>query len=325
MSSRFPLLKHAFGASTRKSYKSGVKHFLGWSGFSLNELTDVISEDGGNQSRLDTLMCTYVHYVNERFAGRCKHRAEGAYYGLPGLIAPNLKGKLPLTAAALRGWRKVWRKKQKARNPLLQAPVCALVKRLWRDKEYVAGAAILFSFAGFLRIKEAVKLKIRHAVTENTAGSDKSQVGFRIRKAKTGPYQFARIREPQFVRLLQVWKNLRLRQEFGNSSGRLLPISRARLRKCFKEGLHKLGVTTHFVFHSLRHGAATQARLDGMSVPKVMELGRWAAHKSAHTYINRAKQFGLKPLVPERVQRMGDHTMSSGELERIMAQISERF
>ena len=57
-----------------------------------------------------------------------------------------------------------------------------------------------------------------------------------------------------------------------------------------RQALSRLGYTDkRCVFHSLRHGAATQASLDGEDTQQIMYYGRWESDKNARHY-NQAGQ-----------------------------------
>jgi len=61
-----------------------------------------------------------------------------------------------------------------------------------------------------------------------------------------------------------------------------------------RTGLHASGVP--FSPHSFRAGAATQARLDGWPVPRILDAGRWASERSLRIYLDVAMALASRTL-----------------------------
>lgn len=73
-----------------------------------------------------------------------------------------------------------------------------------------------------------------------------------------------------------------------------------------RAALHALDVRgTRYSLHSLRHGAASQARLDGLTIAEVADLGRWSSERTAVHYLARARTLGQRFAVSGTALRRG--------------------
>lgn len=296
MAENFHLFGRRFATNTRKRYTSGVTHFLSFTGLSRSQLLS-FRRRTSDLSSLDKLLCNYVHYVYERHGGTHRGRAESALHGLVGLYVPHAKGKLQLTLAALSGWSKTT--PSQPRTPLVRAVVFCAARWLWRTGKILEGVAVLVSFGGFLRIGELLAVRKEHVLTANELSHTH---GIHIPDAKTGKNQFAELVDEQIVLILKKWIAY-MRPARGTP---IFPTSQQNLRRSLGEALRGIKVELPgVVFHSLRHGAATQARLDGRTINEVMELGRWAVSKTAHRYVKRARVLGMQQELPQRVLERG--------------------
>jgi integrase len=164
-----------------------------------------------------------------------------------------------------------------------------------------AGLAVLVHFDGFLRTGEVLDLRAQDFAepTDARMGVAGSYAALRIRSAKTGPNQFAELQDPGVIEMV-AQRAARL-----PPASRLFPLSPSRYRLIFKEALRALGLTANYVPHSLRHGAATRAMRQGVSLEEIMRRGRWASSKSVRTYIQQGQALLLAYHVPLPLHRRG--------------------
>ena len=142
--SRF-LIQAAYAPSTRQKYLSAVEGFVS---FALS-----INEDPISTVDFDDLLNDYIHHLYMSESG--KSRAVDAVYGVL-MLSPELKGHLPVSMLALRGWNKL--------QPVLSYPpltweltVCIALKM--SACSWSLGVGALLAFDCFLRVGELVGLK----------------------------------------------------------------------------------------------------------------------------------------------------------------------
>lgn len=326
MASRFHLLRRAFAKSTRQQYGRDLHRFLKWSRFSAEELARLADPRHGDISVVDELVCEYMHMLYDQTHGRSGFSAaSNALYGLIGLICPKAKGRLPLSSRALLGWSKAAKASKgvgKQRPPLTRFGVFAAAEWLWKNNRIAAGVAVLAAFGAYLRIDEVFRLRIRHVLLDNTCGEDTNLAGFRIKKAKTGREQFAGIQDFRIAHIIRRYlKHVRkcLKHSEGHTPDdrkvgrlKLFQLSKKDMRQALREAVQAIGITNRgLVFHSLRHGAATQDTIDGVPITEVMRRGRWVSSKSAQNYIKQCKTMGLKQVLPDAVIRRGKQLHST--------------
>jgi integrase len=113
-------------------------------------------------------------------------------------------------------------------------------------------------------------------------------------KTKTGVNQFVVLKNNDVAALLRQVVSA------TPAKGLLFPFSPNDFRKAFKSACRDLGLSSLYVPHSLRHGAATRDHMRGVSVEDILERGRWASTKSARRYIQSGQALLLATQVPQR-------------------------
>ena len=329
---RFKLFDKVYAKSTCRQYRRDVEKFLRWSTLSDKQVRALADPRRGDIVTLDELLCQFIHQLFEQGgrSGKFFGAASNTVYGLIGLVCPRAKDRLTLSSRALRGWARHKNPRKHRRPPLLRPAVFALSEWLWQEGMIPEGVAILCAFGAYLRISEVVHLKMRHVLLQNTMGEDASMRGFRIKRAKTGDEQFAPIHDPQIARVLRRYVKFREKTAGVGATANevLFPVTAKRLRQALEQALEALDIKIPgLVFHSLRHGAATQDTLDGLPLEEVMARGRWASSKSAKIYIKQTKALAMKTVLPRRVVERGSSLHAGNSLFSIFrgaARASER-
>jgi integrase len=121
-----------------------------------------------------------------------------------------------------------------------------------------------------------------------------------IRQAKTGKNQSVELKDPHAIQLL---RELR-KERKGNDL--LFGVNATQLRKLFRQSCAALGLGNTYTPHSLRHGGATRAFMEGMRVEDVMVHGRWAANKSARTYLQTSRSLLMAANAPPGAVALGE-------------------
>src|SRR5205823_2023935 len=102
-----------------------------------------------------------------------------------------------------------------------------------------------------------------------------SHMVLHLRHTKTGPNQEVTVLDPYIASLVRQL----VRRTAASDS--VFGASHPAFRHRFKEACADLRLSSTFVPHSLRHGAATVASLGGVPMEDIQLRGRWASFKSA--------------------------------------------
>jgi len=297
VSRRRPFLgEWAVTPATLKRYRDQVLSFVQWQRAN--------GEFAVSESDMDDVLLAYIHDLYE--GGRGKSVASHTLYGIYTFM-PELKGCLPRSQQAVRGWNK--RVVGRSYPPLTWELASALAVQLARDPLHRRHAVgVLLSFDCLLRVGELVQLRredIAHAHDQRlgTGGGRYRGPGtiLRIQQAKTGKNQWVTVRDPQVIRML-----LELRA-MTKPGALLFPFSTASFRAVFKRGCADLKLSSLYVPHSLRHGGATRYRhVLGWSMENVIERGRWASAKSARIYIQAGVALLMSMAAPRGLVELGN-------------------
>lgn len=203
------------------------------------------------------------------------------------LIVPHLKGYLLRSRAVYAGWDKVT---PGSSPPPVPVALLAVIVLHFREKGYrSAGLGILLAFHALLRIQELLRLtwadvllpgdcRLPHSSRTNGTG------GVLIRVAKTGVLQFVPISDGQLLSLLRKYKP----QHETNT--KVVNLSASELRRLYKSALCHAGCSKMgYVFHSLRHGGATNMYLHGCEVSTIQAAGRWKQVKTCSVYVQAGR------------------------------------
>ena len=284
-SSRY-LLQAAYAPSTRKKYLSAVESFIS---FALD-----LGEDPPDVSDFDDLLNDYIHHLYMAEAG--KSRAHDTVYGVL-MFRPELKGQLPVSMLALRGWHKL--------HPVLSYPpltweLTVLIALKISLHSWPLAVGTLLAFDCFLRVGELVGLKREDVADSSDArlGAEFKGMALRLRKTKTGPNQWVEVESKEVMALLRG-------VVASTKPGQLLfPVSTSAYRTIFKSACADLGLSKSYVPHSLRHGGATRSHLLGKSMEDILLRGRWASTKSARRYIQSGRALLLSMQVPPALAKL---------------------
>jgi integrase len=290
--------------STVDVYKRHVLAFIKWQ-WRNDELAV-------EESDMDEVLLTYFHDLYESRGAQGKAISVNTIYGIY-LYLPELKGRLPRSQQAIKGWSK--RCIGNSAPPLTWELASALAVHLARQSCFRRHAiGVLLGFDCLLRVGELVGLH-REDVADShdprlgTGGGRHAGPGalLRIRKSKTGRNQWVTIHDPQVRAMV-----MQLVAE-TKPGALLFPFSCAHFRAVFKRGCEELRLDRRYVPHSMRHGGATRFRhILGWSMEDVIERGRWASSKSAKTYIQAGIALLMSMAAPVGLVDLGN--MLSGQL-----------
>ena len=215
------------------------------------------------------------------FEGRRRQLCVNALQGVLWVHGHQLKSLFPCSRRALSAWNKV--APSRSALPLPQE---------WVDLVAVCGLfggygilsfGFVIAFEGYLRVGELCRLRGSDILVDGLVRSGSTGCGLRIRVAKTGRNQFARIKDPHVITILRFLK--------GSTDAESLVFHGATPRlfnALLKLLCAQLGLSQPFTMHSLRHGRASKGHLDGELPEHVRLEGRWASSKSMETYLQAA-------------------------------------
>ncbi len=284
------LITAAYAESTIKRYAAAVRSFTDWL---LSEDADIFDEELDYED-LDNLLVEYFH---DRLAdGAGKTLAKDTLSGVLHYL-PHARGDLPDAHICVRGWMKL--------EPVVSHPpitfdlAAAVAVQMFRHgNDWLRDAiGVLLSFDCLLRVGELCGLRPEDVGDnkDGRLGRDFRGTLLRLRTTKTGSNQSVSVEDPAVQTLL---RHVVATTAAGR---RLFPSTSRTFRRRFQTACAELGLTANYVPHSLRHGGATRMFLRGVRVEDIMLRGRWAASKSARTYIQSGKAALLAVNVPARL------------------------
>ena len=246
-----------------------------------------ISNRGVQVSSMETLDNLLQEYMEEVYilnSGRGKSLVANALNGVK-LFIPKARGSLPASEKAYKGFDRL--SPSKAYPPMSRGLAYLVAYWLLENGFREEGIMVIVGYECFLRISEATSLKVGDIGFrgDSLLGKDfKGLALVRIGKAKTGANQSAIVEDPFVAKLLQ-----RVVKNKGRGS-KLYGSSSSVLRKRFGQALQGLNIqSVRFVFHSLRHGRATEEDIKGTPLEDILRKGRWAAAKSGRHYIQSGR------------------------------------
>jgi integrase len=289
---RLFLVEAALAPSTRSKYRKSVNLFVQWC-MDLGEQFDSAEE-------LDQVLLDYFHslYLEREGKGLCL--ATSTMYGLI-MFMPVARGKLVASAVALRGWRRL---QPSIRYPPLTWQLSVVIAvQLVRHGRWEMGVATLLAFDCMLRIGELVALRRNDVADEGDVRLNSADrlMQLCLRRTKTGDNKWTWLELKPVKELVRL-----LVRRTSERQGKLFPFSAQKFRQYFKHVCAELGLSEHYVPHSLRHGGATFMHRAGRALSDIMHRGRWAATKSAEHYIQAGPALLLQTSVPDGVARRGE-------------------
>ncbi|HEY9756879.1 MAG TPA: site-specific integrase [Oculatellaceae cyanobacterium] len=283
---RLFLLEAALAPSTRGKYRNAVRLFVEWCDRN-GEKFDTVEE-------LDDLVLDYLHYLFLERDGKGLWLGRSTMYGLI-MLMPAARGKLLVSATALRGWQRLH---PSIRYPPLTWELAVVIAvQLVRHERWDMAVGTVLAFDCMLRVGELVSL-VREDVAD--AGDARLNASDRhmqlcLRHTKTGDNKWTWVElEPVKILLRELLRRTAKR-------ARLFAFSAQYFRQVFKHVCVELGLSERYVPHSLRHGGATFMHRAGRSLSDIRHRGRWAQSKSAEHYIQAGPALLLQTAVPEAV------------------------
>jgi len=267
MSTISDLLRAAVAPQTHRIYSSYYQRFIQWGG-SVHSLPHHV---------VDNMIAHY--FVHLRSIGAGRSVASGTFYSIMH-FHPALNNHLPLSARCLRGYVNLC-PPVRSHPPLPFHHCRGVAFTLAAAGHLRAAIAVFLSHHCLLRINECLQIRPTHVhdASQSDVPSHIRVCMLHIPFTKTGPNQSARVSDPSIISAL-----VYLVQRTPDN-GLLFPYSARRVRSLFREACQHIGLPSSFTWHSLRHGGACEALLQGSSLETVRRLGRWRSPGSLDTYL----------------------------------------
>lgn len=283
------LLRAALEPSTVRRYDAGVRNFMEWT-------RACNAPECKSKGELDELVCEYLNYLY--ITGGSKANGQACVSGI-GFAIPRMRGNLPLSALALRGWDKL--RPSVAYPPLTWPLTVAIACRMAQTGFLLQAVGTLLSFHCLLRVGELTQLRKSDVAIrgDERIGIEGFGGALRLRRAKTGKNQWVTITDPDVLHLVTA-----LLDGLADED-RVFSFSPSSFRRLLRRTCNDLGIDTPYVPHSLRHGGATQLHMRGIPIEEIMLRGRWASSKSARRYIQAGQALLLAIKVSTFIARAG--------------------
>lgn len=277
-------------------------------GLYLNRFKDFSLENGGPwpmpEELADIYMADFLDYLFSE--GRSAHEGEKAIAAMEFEFI-KLKGKLPRSRRALRGWRKV--SPSTSRLPLPRLMMYGMVMDMKARGLHDMALMTMVAFMLYLRPGEALELCKRHIVPPvKMAGNQYGWVNVVIRDQegqkpdKVGVYD----NSLPFDVDKDKWIGEALLQhsnKLAKSSDLLFSFSMDDYRKKFQQAGSRLGVD-HLHPYQLRHGGATEDMTSKKrDFAGVKSRGRWKTDQSVRRYAKVGRVQQLLAKLPDSSKR----------------------
>ena len=282
------LAASATRTSTNRSYADARVRFHAWWCLQPVRKRSIIG--------FDSQLATYLtELFNTRRGG--VSLARHTFFGLLA-VAPHLKMRLHLSYRCLRAYIRL--RPSVSWPPMPWPVVLAVAEYLASVGKLREGVAVLVSAHCWLRVGEVVGL--RH---ENFAASNDVRLGMvlpyavlTVHDTKTKRFDSVEVTRRDVAALLS-W----MQDGIGT---RLFPFTRSHLEDSLRAACNALGLAhCGYVWHSLRHGGATDACLGHMPFYDIMLRGRWQSERSARLYCQTGRALLLQHSLPESVVTRG--------------------
>ena len=321
VSSHFKLMSIVRDASlnsaTIAKYRSAALRFLQFCTASIptsSTATSLLSPDSRTQhddvfshltaADIDVLMSDFIDSLYAE--GGSFDLAKNAVFGTIH-FQPLLKQQLPESRLRLQGWTRSHPAHQ--RPPLTWSIACLLAVSMAKSGYPFHAVATLLAFDCYLRIGEFTSLLVRDIAVPNDPRMGPAYTGMAVilKVTKTGRNQSVTIRRPEVCQLL-----LSLLRVHRSPYSTVFNSTAATYRSVFHSACAAVGLGhVGYSPHSLRHGGATEDFLKQVPLADILFRGRWAASKSATTYVQSGRALLLTASIPMQVAQLSSHVSTN--------------
>eukprot|EP00899_Mesostigma_viride_P020872 jgi/Mesvir1/28787/Mv25579-RA.1 len=286
--SYLPLLEGKVKPATLLAYRRGLDSLLTW--------WEAGGRADGSSSRADTLEETFCAYVAwAHFRGYSRQVCVNALMGLQ-LYYPGMVKRWDLARGVLAGWKTLV--PPRAPPPIPWEAAFALASTMVMQGQRLAGLLVVIVFRHYLRISEALNLRVGHVRLQPDVRLGPAQRGaLLLRSTKTSKGK------TQSVVVEDVMSETILRHCIAGKHAweAVFPFTYPQFRRIWQAASQALGVAQIFTIHGLRHGGATHDFLAGRSMGDIQGRGRWLSSSTVAHYVGLHRS--LEVQLPEVILR----------------------
>ena len=274
---RVLLSNRAVNATTARYYREAYEYFAHYC--TIRHQTQLSAETP--PPTLDRLCDEYITDLFDQYGGHLRHLAERLASGIFQELSRHFRGHLYRYSRGLQAWRRL--APSVSHRPMPWAWVLLVCYHAARHGELSLCRLFLMVFCGYLRGGEGLRLRARDLLVSRNGGGRTPTgmvgLGLRLLSTKTGPNQFAQIREPVVIEYLSGLQRLL------HPDARLFDLTSADANAALRRMCTAVGLPADFTLHSLRHGAAAHDYLAGVPPDIIQKRGRWRSAKTVDTYL----------------------------------------
>lgn len=296
MSSSKQLADFALAPTTHVRYTQVFRKFA--------EYIHTNSIDIDDSAELDKSLVLYINSLYKN--GDSLSTAEHTFHSIL-FFLPEHKQKLPRTVQTLKGWSRI--QPHTSHPPLTWSLTVATAVCMAKSGYIQHSIATLLAFHCYLRISEFTALHIQDILIPNNPlfASTNTHWAINLGKTKTGNNQSVTIEDADIITLLSMY----IQHRKANQASKLFDFSVQQYRLVFTRTMKILGMDhMHFTPHSIRHGAATDAFLRGISSELIKERGRWSTDKARKIYIQSTRSHAIQLQIPTKLANTA-HTLTT--------------
>jgi integrase len=292
-----PLYGLRLAPATLRAYNKQLSSFLIHSRLKLEQLFTI------DVNLLDLKLAKYIQHSYDHGTPftYAAHTLHAITFHRPSIDAHR---QLPYSVGCIRAWDRV--KKTNSHPPLTWELTVLIACTMSRSGYHAPAIGMLVAFDCYLRVGELTRLRRCDIVmpSDSRMGNVNHEMVVCLPKTKTGVNQSVEV--GLVVRsTLELWiKTLGLTQD-SDSTSLIFNFTPNYFRRLLSSTCQSLGITTHYVPHSLRHGGATHDYLRTKDIGYVQFRGRWKSMESARRYIQQCRAVLASHQVSPELHQLG--------------------
>ncbi|PXF40450.1 hypothetical protein BWQ96_09826 [Gracilariopsis chorda] len=257
----------------------------------LEKFTATLTTSCRDLHHLDHLIDSYINKTFEEDPRATRKQEMTNLLCALYIVDARTKTGLPLSHRSIKGWEKSHNAQPP--TPFTQEILHAFVMKLLLDGRAEAAVCLALSWAGYLRVSEALALRAENVALPGdprVAAYGNEVAGIAILDAKTGPLQFVSIKDRNCITLLTCYM-----KKLSNIRDTLFTIKYSTYAAQLKKVMSFFNVThLKFTTHSARIGGALHDFMRGTKAEDIALKGRWNSLTSLRHYFTTGRAWLMK-------------------------------